>query len=213
VPTLNVPDVFKPHVSRIADLSETEFEAFSKTLTGLKPHLKPDALVKSATEANSAVPDLADILQALINLSIGRHRSEIPLEEFVSGVSKSIKIDPKKIGLFEQRLQEILSINSVSMSARAFDIQHKYEKVLATVTIVSDIRSVFNTSGTEVLGAMIVHNLAVGYLEDGEFKETVFAMDDRDVSAMKKVIDRAEMKSALLERLIEKAGVDYLESK
>jgi hypothetical protein len=213
VPTLKVPENVRPNVSRIAELSEAEFSDVKKALTGLPHHPNPDALMKMAQKIDTSVPDLSDILQTVMSLGIGRLKAEIPPEEFVSGVSKSIKLDAAKKLILEQRLRELLEVDSTAVSARAFDIQHEYEKVLTAARVLTDMRPIFNTAGTEVSGGMVVHNLSIGYFEDGRYKETVFAMDDDDILALKKVIERAENKSATLARLIEKAGVEYLDSR
>jgi hypothetical protein len=77
----------------------------------------------------------------------------------------------------------------------------------------SDARTVFNQTGTEALGTMVVHNLNIKYSENGQFKEVFIALDDADIAKLRRVLDRAETKTATLEKLIEKTGVRYFDSK
>jgi hypothetical protein len=208
--------MFRPALDRIASLTEEQFEELYGVLGALKVHLKPDVIKKSVTSAaSSSLPDLPDLVQTLINLSITRFRAEMPLDDFVAGISRSLKLaaDAEKRESFEKRLKSLLNINALVLSARAFDIQHEYEKVFRAARIITDIRPVLNLSGTEAMGAMIVHNLSVTYFEDGEYKEVVFALDDADISAIRKIIERAEIKSKTLEKLIEKSGIEYFDSK
>jgi len=101
----------------------------------------------------------------------------------------------------------------VVLAAKVFDVQHEYEKVFRKARIMTDIRPVFDPSGAEAIGAMVVHSLSVAYAQGGEHKEIVFAMDDSDMSALRKLLDRAETKSKTAEKLIEKTGIQYFESK
>src|SRR6266508_2731013 len=215
MPAINVPELFRPALNRIASCSEEELQELHHVLGALKVRLKPDLLVESARATEGSLPDLPDIVQGLVNLSITRFRVEIPLDEFASGISRSLKLDADvaKRENFEKRLKSLLNIEALVLSARAFDIQHEYEKVFKAVRIITDIRPVFNLAGTEALGAMIVHNLSVTFFEDGEYKEVVFALDDADLTSIKKVIERAEVKSKLSEQLIEKSGIEYFDSK
>ncbi len=215
MPAINVPELFRPALNRIASCSEEELQELHHVLGALKVRLKPDLLVESARATEGSLPDLPDIVQGLVNLSITRFRVEIPLDEFASGISRSLKLDADvaKRENFEKRLKSLLNIEALVLSARAVDIQHEYEKVFKAVRIITDIRPVFNLAGTEALGAMIVHNLSVTFFEDGEYKEVVFALDDADLTSIKKVIERAEVKSKLSEQLIEKSGIEYFDSK
>src|ERR1019366_7687810 len=71
---------------------------------------------------------------------------------------------------FRARLASLLSVESMTLSARAAEIQHDYDKVFASASIISDIRSVFAISSVEPVGAMIVHNLKLTYFEEGRIR-------------------------------------------
>jgi hypothetical protein len=140
----------------------------------------------------------------------------VPLDKFVHRVATSLqfqKDQPKTQAAFEEKLKSLLNIEPLELSTRAFDIQHEYEKVFRAARIITDIRPVFDVPGAEAIGAMIVHNLSVKYFQDGENKEILFALDDADVTALRKVLEKAEIKSKTLEQLVEKAGVYYFESR
>lgn len=211
MPTIHVPDIFKPALNRIASMSDAELQQVREALANLKPHLKPEVIVKTVAD-QGGVADLGEIVQTLTSLSITRLRVDVPLDKFVHDVSRSFQPKTEKSAI-EERLKSLLSIEALVLSARAFDVQHEYEKVFRSARIITDVRPVFNAAGTEATGAMIVHNLNVAYFENNEFKEIIFALDDADVIALKKILERAEVKTNTLEKLIGKAGVPYLESK
>jgi hypothetical protein len=207
--------MFKPALERVASFSDEQAQILHNAISASKVHIKPDVMAESiVAAAKGSLPDMQDVAQALVNLSISRFKAAIPLDEFAAGISRSLKTtDPDKRGAFEKRLKSLLDIDSLVRASRAFDIQHEYEKVFRSARIISDIRPVFSPAGTEAMGAMIVHNLNVSYFEAGEYKESVFALDDADIGVLKKVIERAEIKSRTSEQLIKKAGIEYFESK
>jgi hypothetical protein len=212
MPTVHVPEPFKPILDRIASMTDADLQKVLETLTGLAPQVKPESLVKSAGESSSGLSGLEDIVQALIGLSLTKVRYDVPLDEFVRDVSRtSSKKDPT---ILEGRLRSLLSTESLLQSAKAFDIQHEYEKVFRSAKIITDIRPTFNPAGTEATGAMIVHNLTVtDFQNNQQLREVIFALDDADVLALKRVLERAEVKTGALEAVIGKAGLAYFESK
>jgi len=193
-------------------MSDPDVQTIREALSSLKPHLKPEAIVKS-TAGKSEIADFVEIVQTLTSLSITRFRVDVPLEEFVHDVSRSLPLKKDLRAALDVNLKSLLSIDALVLSARAFDIQHEYEKVFRSARIVTDLRPVFSADGTAAIAAMIVHNFIVSYFQHGEFKEVVFALDDADVTALKKILDRAETKTKTLEQLITKADVPYFESK
>jgi hypothetical protein len=209
MPSLHVPEPFKPTLERIASMSDEDVQKVQEALRALKPHVKPESMAKSAV-GKSDISGFDEIVQVLIGLSLTWVRFHSPMDEFVHEVSKAAKKDRS---VLEDRLKALLSIDSLLLAARAFDIQHEYEKVFRSARIVTDIRPIFSTEGTETTGAMIVHNLNVTYFENNEFKEAIYALDDSDVVALKKVLERAELKTSVLEALIGKTGLPYFESK
>ena len=60
---------------------------------------------------------------------------------------------------------------------------------------------------------MIVHNMNVTYAQEGERKEFFVAMDNADIAKLRKVLDRADAKTTVLQELIERSGTQYFESK
>ena len=209
MPTIHVPEPFRPTLERIASMSDADVQKVSDLLAGLDAQVKPENLMKSAV-GKSDVPGVDEIVQTLIGLSLTRVRFDAPLDQFVRDISRTIK---KDVGVLQERLKVLLDADVLLRSARAFDVQHEHEKIFRSARIISDVRPIFNSTGTEATGAMIIHNLNIAFVHNGEAQEIIFALDDADVAALKKVLDRADAKSTTLEAIISKTGVPYLASK
>lgn len=98
----------------------------------------------------------------------------------------------------------------MTLSAKAFDVQHEYEKLFASARILSDLRPVFDQTGNEPIGTIAVHNLKLTYFEGGEYKHIFIALDKSDLAVLRKALDRAESKSAGMERSAKKLGIPHL---
>jgi hypothetical protein len=153
----------------------------------------------------------------LASMNNARVGADVSAKDFAHDVAEQLGSRKDKLppgaDTLERKLTALLEVQPLVVSAKAFDLQHEYEKLFMAARIVSDTRTVFNQAGTEAVGTMIVHNLNIKYSENGQFKEVFIAMDDADLAKLRRVLDRAEAKTTVLEKLIEKTGVRYFDSK
>jgi hypothetical protein len=217
MPNFYVPEGFKPALGRIAAMSEEEVTELHRALSSSTPTLKIQAIVEHVrTVLKRDISDLADIVQTLSSMNNARVAADVSAQEVAHDISEQFglrKAKPPGVDTLERKLVLLLSVEPLVISAKAFDVQHEYEKLFIASRIMTDMRTVFNQTGTEALGSMIVHNLNIKYSEDGQFKEIFIALDDGDVVKLRRALDRAEAKKTILERLIEKTGVRYFETK
>lgn len=200
-------------------MTDGELSQVRDALASAKPSLKPAVIAAHVQESlKSSIPDLTEIVQTLGSMNSSRINADISVEEFANNIAKWVtrrRDVPKDYNqaAFEQRLVSLLSIESLVLSAKSFDIEHEYDRIFNSARIISDIRPVFGLSAVEPIAAMVVHNLKIRYYENGELKVSFFALDSADLAELRKVVDRAEGKTTKLEKMIAKSGVHYLESK
>lgn len=200
-------------------MTDGELSQVRDALASAKPSLKPAVIAAHVQESlKSSIPDLTEIVQTLGSMNSSRINADISVEEFANNIAKWVtrrRDVPKDYNqaAFEQRLVSLLSIESLVLSAKSFDIEHEYDRIFNSARIISDIRPVFGLSAVEPIAAMVVHNLKIRYYENGELKVTFFALGSADLAELRKVVDRAEGKTTKLEKMIAKSGVHYLESK
>jgi len=200
-------------------MTETEVTQIRDALANTRPSLKPTAFAAQAQTAfKGELKDLEDVFLALIRMNSVRLNAELSLEEFARDTAQFLarsEDKPKDYDqpAFERRLVSLLGVESLILSARAVDIQHEFEKLFMSARIVSDIRTVFGVSVVRPAGAMIVHNLKIRYLEDGQLKESFFALDNADLENLRRVLDRAEIKTTELKQVINKGEIEYFEER
>jgi hypothetical protein len=213
VPSFYIPENFRPAITRIAAMSEAEAEELRLALSSATPTLNIRALIAhTQTALKKDIPNLSDILRTLANMNNARVGSDVSTRDFAHDIAAQFTTLPSAETL-EHKLELLLDVEPLTTSAKVFDVQHEYERLFMSARIVTDTRSVFNSAGTEALGTMIVHNLNLKYSENGQFKEIFIAMDDADITKLRRVLDRADIKTATLEKLIDKTGVRYFDSK
>jgi hypothetical protein len=218
MPSFFIPEGFKPAVARIAAMSDKEIDDLRSALSSAAPSLNIKALAAHAqTALKNDFPDLEDIVQTLASMNNARVGADVSAKDFARDVAEQFASRKDKLppgaDTLERKLTSLLEVEPLVVSAKAFDLQHEYEKLFMAARILSDTRTAFNQAGTEAVGTMIVHNLNIKYSENGQFKEVFIAMDDADLAKLRRVLDRAETKTAALEKLIEKTGVRYFDSK
>ncbi len=209
----------KPIVARILKLSASDFGEILSALESARPALSIEHL---AAEVSKALPkkfkDADEIVHALDNMNRVRLRADRTIEQFVREIAPAVETKAKSATPFDrakfvERVSALLSAEALLISARASDLQHHYDRVFVSARVVSDVRTVFDQEGNEIQGSMIVHNLNVTYSQEGEFKDFFVAMDNADIVKLRKIFDRADAKTTVLEGLIERAGSPYFESK
>jgi hypothetical protein len=217
MPSFYIPEGFKPALARIAAMSDAEVDELHQALSSAAPTLRIQAIAAHVqTVLNKDIPDLTDIIQTLSSMNNARVGADVSVQEFAHDISEQFGLRKVKLPgteTLERKLNLLLSVEALVISAKAFDVQHEYEKLFIAARIVTDSRSVFSQAGTEVVGTMIVHNLNIKYSENGQFKEIFIALDDADIAKLRRVLDRAEAKTTILEKLIEKTGIRYLDAK
>ncbi|HTW64475.1 MAG TPA: hypothetical protein VME17_07665 [Bryobacteraceae bacterium] len=217
MPSFYIPEGFRPALVRIAAMSNADVDDLHKALATAAPTLKVETIIGHLQSTlKKDIPDLPEIIHTLSNMNNARVGAEVAVREFAHDISAQFAARKDKspgADTLERKLILLLSVETLVISAKAFDVQHEYEKLFIAARIVTDTRTVFNQAGTEAVGTMIVHNLNIKYSEGGEFKEVFIALDDADIAKLRKVLDRAEAKTSVLEKLIEKTGTPYFDAR
>jgi hypothetical protein len=195
MPSFYIPEGFKPALASIAAMSEADVAELHKALSSAVPTLNIQAIVAHVRNAiQKESPDLADVIQALSSMNNARVGSDVSARDFARDVSEqfgSRTAKPPGADTLERKLGSLLEVEALVLSAKAFDIQHEYDKLFIAARILSDSRTVFSQAGSEPVGTMIVHNLNIKYSENGQFKEIFIALDDADLMKLRRVLDRA----------------------
>ena len=216
MPEFHIPERIKSVVARILRLGDNDYEQILAALESVQPALNVERLI---ADVSSLLPGtdtgVEEIVRALDSMTHVRLRADRTVEQFLRDITSSFESqfespqDRKKV---LDRVSAFLSTKALLVSARAYDLQHDFDRIFVSAKIVSDVRTVFDQGGKEIQGSIIVHNLNITYAQDGDFKDFYLAMDSADIAKLRAVLDRSDAKTGALKGLIGSAGSAYFES-
>jgi hypothetical protein len=177
---------------------------------------------EAAARIADAVPsiptsDLASIVDTLYALYRVREFRDASPRTFLAELVQGIRSHPEsqltqdEIGLLRERFERLLSIEHLNTLSKAFRLQREGERLYCEAKILSDIRPVFEggvTSKPE--NAVITHTLKIHYHEGGDLREVFIVLDKDDLSSLREVVERAQLKDATLRTFLREANLQNL---
>jgi hypothetical protein len=216
--SLVIPDEALPDLRRIADVDSKDFDALLHVLGETGPALTR-AQFENKIAGKPLLPNKDDI-SAILRAAIAFYRLKESHKFTAQGaaeaiaksdlVAKSLPVD--KIEILRKRLTSLLGFDkSLGVTAKANDVMTEHERVFCSVRILSDIRPVFGEDKEQASGAVVIHNLKIGFHQNGKHKELYFALDTRDIEMLRTAIERASRKTTALASILRKSEVPYIE--
>ena len=221
--SLRIPSTYRSALASIARMSDADADSLVAALsaeqigTGLSSKL-PERIRSRVSFKSTELDDIVDAITALYSVRLG---NEQDLDTFIGEVSAAMrrgdaeneKISDEEAATLEIRLGKLLSVESLTVACKASDLEFGYDRVFENARIFTDIRPVFGGEGTtDVRGAVIVNQLRISCVEGSGVKDFFFALDQDDLAALRKIVERAEAKSKTLAALLLQAGVNDLGS-
>jgi len=201
---VKVPETHQKAFSRIAQIEDTTFQSITSALGNEAPCLRLAELRKRLEKAISPVlPDETHLAEAVVALAATSSRQDSAaelLQAVVDSVGTSEGLDePGKISLLD-RLQTILKLPFIHVSARSSSLQVSYDRVFNSARVITDIRPVFQETLVNGWSYMVIHQLQVTCVRnDGTQPELLYvSLDDKDLDALQDTIVRAREKARVL---------------
>lgn len=215
-----IPAPFRAGLAKVKALSPTDFAAI---VTALENAPIAGGLKGLTSAVVQKVPtlkrqEIENILRTVFSLSVIVTDEDTPFSENLSTVSSAMQAsgnpnlalsDQEKIE-FEKRLGRLLGLNSVTIASKVQRIGLEYPKTFHDAMILTDMRPVFDQPEERPVGCTISHTLRIAYHEGGEHKEFYVVLDANDLQSMKKVLQKAEAKSASVGAVLKLANIPDL---
>jgi len=121
---------------------------------------------------------------------------------------KDLIVSPEERPSFDEKLTKLLSIEPVLVASKSYELKFEFGKRFCDARIISDIRPVFAKPEEKPITALVTHTLKIElHGSMGRHEEVYIALDDDDLGKLKKVIERAMLKSASLKALLRESGI------
>ncbi len=221
---ISVPDAYQSGIISLLYLTDEQFQNLFAAIKNAKPSLTASGLVSQLNDVSPTVKmrEVREIVEALVCLYPLYSSLDISAHEFAerisSGVNEFTDIDEVLISLEEKeilttRLAQLFNIDkSIGITSKANEVLVDNNHTYCHSRILTDIRPIFpNDLEITPSEVVIVHNLKISFMEDGQKREFFAAMNPTNLKELKVAIERAELKVKSIQKVMEKAGVQYLE--
>jgi len=217
---LKIPAGDFPAFVLIARIDDNSFDSLREAIAQSEPSLSRSKFLSKlkAKLSNRTFEEISQITNALFSLYGLKESREITPAELADLISISAKADQKfalefagtKGEVLKDRLASLLSLDeSFGLMVKALNISSEYENSYCRSRILTDIRPVFSGSPDSISGAVVVHNLQLGFHDgaSGDHKEIYLALNDADLFKLKETIERAEKKSLSIKLFLNNSRV------
>lgn len=221
---LTVPRRYQSGLAQIPKLDDKSTHELWVALQEIPSTTNSDSLVSAVAAAvdTIAVSDLEEIVPALLHYYAFRDATKLSASEVAEGITRgmeeiastTLRLSPEDSGLFQTRLLELLSIDSLYATARAARLSLENEHSFTDARVVTDIRPVFDQEKPEVppTGAVVIHTLRITYVsDDNETKNFFVALDTNEVRELLKHLERANLKAESIKSVLKAAEMDYID--
>ncbi|HKV47975.1 MAG TPA: hypothetical protein VJN69_07785 [Candidatus Acidoferrales bacterium] len=214
-----VPASFRRGFAIIKKLSPADFDAIVATLEAapVLGGLKELTSTVAQKVPRQSRQDIEALLRSVFSLSVFLADQETPLSENLANLSAAMQANsgPESLteterATFEQRLDKLLHVRSIVMSAKVQSLRFEYPNTLHDAMILTDMRPIFDKPEDRPVGFALSHTLKITYHVAGEHKEFYVMLDASDLEMMKKQVERAEIKAASLKSVLKTASMPDL---
>lgn len=192
----------------LRDLGSDTLAAINATISQLTgPPLRPQELRQAIAEViPDREPDVDRITSQLLSLFALRRHRRLSTQEVLDGLLFGIERirEPEARWSAEEKarwesiqpqLLELLSQENIWTVAKAVDLSYDYANLFQGGRIVTDIRPVFNSDGSEMKGAVVSFTFRL-YFDNPEGDHSLsIAMDQGDVRILQVECERALSKA------------------
>ena len=212
---INVPANQKAALQALAGLSDAAYEALQRCLADGRVWAEPDALLEQTSKALEPYTSLGgQILGAVVGMRSLVDRANMTAASVASGVAADAMnrgyISPDSSDVLARRLSNLLDIQSVVISAKAFALTVADAAPFADARIVSDIRPIFSgTDALDISGSVIIHHLHIEV--GGQTDDQRAALTTSDLQKLKRVVERALEKDKRLRETLRHGALTPLE--
>ncbi len=218
-----IPDQDLRTLERLAALPELEAVGFLDAVAKTEPTI---GRIKFVVQVTSALPDMQkavaeELMRAVLVMQAVRIAWESTAEEFVKALAAAENVVKSealssKGELWRKRLIALLSTESAFLTVKAAAILTAQEHPFESVKIYTDIRPIFadrlvDGVKLEPSAAVLVHRLRLCLGGENQPRELEVALDNRDLDALAKAVERARQKAAMLTGIMERSNLRHLE--
>jgi|SRR6185369_3569250 len=215
---IRIPKAAKDGLRVLASLSEQQFADLRTALQSIPLEIRHHSIFaeREVKPPGITEADLESIRHAIFPLALGASSIPVSLSEYLDDVivaaSEEEPLSEEQSTLIRERLNESLTIPSLQLVAKAYDVLTEHGSAYAIGRVVSDVRHVFGDNVEKPpIAAVVVHMLNITYSEGASRKTFVVALDNKDIDELSEALERAKKKRETLKSVILSAGIKHID--
>lgn len=206
---IRVPEEAKAGLVALASMAPDQYERLNKFVRGLpnEPVLSRTLDRALQSEKPEDQPVFFDTVNHLARLTRTAERVNLSPSDIIEPVvSQSVRAGDQNaelVSTLKARLTELLAVDTISLHVKAWQLLYEEERYITSLRIITDLRPLFDESGSEQLRAFVVNRLHVTYVEDQKRHDIFFALDENDIEQLVTIAERAKTKITTLKKKAE----------
>ena len=212
---LRVPDFLKQGLEKLGNLPEEAVEELLSLLRGEEAALSSVDISRRVASKTQEFEqkDVEEIVDALLSMYRARQEYGVSTDTLIRDMSSAEGLETSSEQL-EERLAKFLDVESLMITAKAFNVMSSHEHVMLKAQVLTDMRPIFREEDAgPPAAAVITHMLKLTYRQDEGEREFFLAMDSEDVRKLREVLERADYKAQSLRSLLQQTEIPSLEVK
>lgn len=218
MPALTIPERYRNGIAAIGTLPETTFESIFDALRKTGQAENATALAAQVRNNAGLTGDLPlePMITALAAMQEVRRTGHAEPDRFAADLWNALREDAPDLldavdeAVFKARISLLSTNTDIHLTSTKIRIlKGEVERSFCGVRILTDARAAFSDDASKAPpGLTIIHNLQLGYHDDGDrHREFFVALDDEDLETLKAAIERAQTKRQTLARALAKADL------
>lgn len=200
-----IPKAQRPALNKLRTISDATLQEFASQLEQ-RPFTVPEVQGLSSNEASELKDAVAELYRV-------REYFDTEVPEFAAGIADSLRVvcpfPEEELAAFRQRLVKIMTVPALGVASKSESLKVEYERRFCTARILTDARPVYvQAPPAKPAAMMIAHTFRITFHDDtGELREIYITMDDDDLTTIRELVDRAELKTQSLQSVFEAANI------
>jgi hypothetical protein len=216
VPTMRLPAAQANDIEVICSFGPDFLEQAAAAIEAIPLTIERNKIQSVLTKFGSEKAEPLD--RVLFGLAVASRRRFDKVSTLLDSISPPVAWDGERRRKWNESLkncrrplERLLSAESIVLATKALDLSFDVERFCVAARIITDIRPVFDTARSQIVGSTIRHTFRLEYAGiDGTTSSMSVGLDANDIAKIKEACEEAGNKVAAVQKLLKKGGISEI---
>ena len=212
--SVQIPKELWPDIDSFLSTSVADLEQITAWLKTTTPRPDVEDLAEECSEFTGVPADVIEsVFSVAINVSGVTRASGQTLLEALDAISNNLEKSgfsnwqEQQSQAWAERepiLTKLLHIDSViEVMAKARELLYDFQSLLYNTNVLTDVRNVFSSDASAVVGGIITHTLSLDYFEERRYRNLHITITKSDAEKLIKQLQRALSKAESTKQMLD----------